>query len=380
VTAQRIGLNAVFLQPRMGGLETFVRRLVPALIELRPEARFVVFANAGGARSLKEEWGGAVEVVTHALLGRRYVRAISELTLLAALADRRGLDLLHSVAMVGPLRLKAAHVVTVGDLIWWHDAASTGRPTAALWRTVVPRVARRATRLQTFSEATAQDLVEHLGIPRTRIDIVAPGYGTEPSAEPTPEAVLRERLGLGAGRVVLTVSAKRTHKNLMRLVRAFAAVRDRASDAVLVMPGNPTEHERELAAEAASLGIADSVHFPPYVDAAELEGLYGLATCVVYPSLREGFGLPILEAMRRDVPVVAARASSLPEVGGDAVRYFDPEDERGLADVIVELLEDPGLALRLVAAGRERAAEFTWEATARATLQSYDRAVAETGH
>lgn len=377
MTARRIGINAVFLQPRMGGLETLVRRLVPALAELRPEARVTVFANADGARSLRDEWGRDVEVVTHPLLGRRYLRAISELTLLGALADRRGLDLLHSVAMVGPLRLKAPHVVTVGDLIWWHDQASTGRPTAVLWRTIVPRVARRATRLQTFSEATASDLVDLLGIRRDRIDVVAPGYGVEPSSERTPEAALRDRLGLGQGRVVLTVSAKRTHKNLKRLVRAFAAVRERAPDAVLVMPGNPTAHERELAAEAAALGIADAVRFPAYVDAADLEGLYGLTTCVVFPSLREGFGLPILEAMRRDVPVAAARASSLPEVGGDAVSYFDPEDERAIADAVVELLEDRELASRLVAAGRRRAAEFTWEATARATLESYDTAVAE---
>ena len=361
----------------MGGLETFVRRLVPALVQLRPEARVSVFANADGARSLREQWGGAVEVVTHPLLGVRHLRAVSELTLLGAIADRRGLDLLHSVAMVGPLRLKAAHVVTVGDLIWWHDPASTGRPTAILWRTIVPHVVRRATRLQTFSEATANDLVDQLGVPRPSIDVVAPGYGTEPTAEPTPEAALRERLGLGHGRVVLTVSAKRTHKNLLRLVRAFAAVRERAPDAVLVMPGNPTAHERQLASEAAALGVADAVRFPPYVDAADLEGLYKLASCFVFPSLREGFGLPILEAMRRGVPVATARASSLPEVGGDAVRYFDPEDERGLATAIVELLEDSALALRLVAAGRKRAAEFTWEATAQATLESYDRAVAE---
>jgi glycosyltransferase involved in cell wall biosynthesis len=377
LTALRIGLNAVFLQPRMGGLETLVRRLVPALVQLRPEARISVFANADGARSLRDEWGRDVEVVTHPLLGVRHLRAISELTLLGALADRRGLDLLHSVAMIGPLRLKAAHVVTVGDLIWWHDPDSTGRPTAVLWRTIVPQVVRRATRLQTFSEATANDLVDQLGVPRRRIDVVAPGYGTEPTAEPTPEAALRERLGLGQGRVVLTVSAKRTHKNLLRLVRAFAAVRERAADAVLVMPGNPTAHERELVLEAAALGVADAVRFPPYVDAADLEGLYKLASCFVFPSLREGFGLPILEAMRRGVPVATARASSLPEVGGDAVRLFDPEDERELATAIVELLEDKELAMRLVAAGRKRAAEFTWEATAQATLESYDRALAE---
>jgi glycosyltransferase involved in cell wall biosynthesis len=362
----------------MGGLETLVRRLVPALVTLCSKTQVVLFANEQGAASLREEpWSDSVEIVTHPLLGKRYVRALSELSVLGALADRRRIDLLHSVAMIGPLRLNAAHVVTVGDLIWWHDAASTGRPTAALWRLLVPRVARRATRLQTFSEATATDVVEQIGISRERIDVVAPGYGAEPAPDPTPEAELRERLGLGRGRIVLAVSAKRTHKNLLRLVRAFAVVRQRAPDAVLVLPGNPTAHEQELVREAADLGIGDAVRFPPYVDAADLEGLYGAATCFVFPSLREGFGLPVLEAMRRGVPVATARASSLPEVGGDAVRYFDPYDESEIAGALIELIEDDALAERLSALGRERAATFTWEETARATLSSYDRALAD---
>jgi glycosyltransferase involved in cell wall biosynthesis len=378
MTANRIGLNAVFLQPRMGGLETFVRRLVPSLLGLRPELRLSLFANAEGAQTLREEpWSDVVDVVTHPLLGRRRLRALSELTLLGTLADRRGIDLLHSVAMVGPLRLKAAHVVTVGDLIWWHDPASTGRLTAQLWRAIVPRVARRATRIQTFSEATAADLVDTIGIERARIDVIPPGYGAEPSPERTPGPELRDRLDLGRGRVVLTVSAKRTHKNLMRLVRAFVRVREQAPDAMLVMPGNPTPHEQELAQEALELGIADAIRFPPYVDARDLEGLYGLASVVAFPSLREGFGLPVLEAMRRGVPVACADASSLPEVGGDAVRYFDPYDEGQIASALVELLDNGDLTERLVAAGRKRAATFTWEATAGATLDSYDRAWAE---
>jgi glycosyltransferase involved in cell wall biosynthesis len=129
--------------------------------------------------------------------------------------------------------------------------------------------------------------------------------------------------------------------------------------------------------EAAQLGIGDGVSFPPYVDAADLEGLYAAASCFVFPSLREGFGLPILEAMRRGVPVATAKASSLPEVGGEAVRYFDPCSETEIADALIELLEDGALAERLAVLGRERAAQFTWEAAGLATLESYDRALRE---
>ncbi len=124
----------------------------------------------------------------------------------------------------------------------------------------------------------------------------------------------------------------------------------------------------------AALGLGGNVVFPEYVDAADLEGLYSLASCFVFASINEGFGIPILEAMRRDVPVACARASALPEVAGEAARYFDPYSVQDIAEALVELLEDRALAQRLVALGRERHALFTWEAAACGTLESYARA------
>ncbi len=141
------------------------------------------------------------------------------------------------------------------------------------------------------------------------------------------------------------------------------------------LPGNPTRHEEELRREAAALGLAEAVRFVEYVGAEDLEGLYALASAFVFPSLHEGFGLPVLESMRRGVPVACSSASSLPEVGGDAVRYFDPLDVVDMAAALVELLTDRGLALRLVEAGTARAATFTWERTAELTLEAYERAL-----
>jgi glycosyltransferase involved in cell wall biosynthesis len=376
MTLARAGINAVFLRPRMGGLETYVRRLVPELVRLRPDVRFALFLNHEGRDYLAgEDWLDEIEVVTHPLLGRRWFTAFSELTLLGELARRRQLDVLHSVAMTGPLVVPAAHVVMVGDLIWLHDPESTGRLTATLWKTVVPPVARRAERVLTFSEATRLDLAEQFGLPREKIDVVPLGYGTGETAEPTPEPKLRRRLELGDGRVILSVSAKRTHKNLLRLVQALARVRGQISDAILVLPGNPTRHEEELKREAAALGLSDAVRFPAYVEAADLEGLYRLASVVAFPSLREGFGLPILEAMRRGVPVACSKVSSLPEVGGDAVRYFDPLDVEEIASALSDLLMDGQLAARLASAGFERAKSFSWERTAEGTLECYERAL-----
>ncbi len=361
----------------MGGLDTYVRALVPALVRLAPEIRFSVFCNPRGREYLEREgWGSEVELITHPLLGRKGLKAIGELTLLGALAGRR-VDLLHSVAMTAPLRTRAVNVVTLADVTWIVAPDPGDAGTTRLWRVVVPPVARRADRLIAISQAGAEHIVEYLRVPRERIDVVPLAPGMSDRATPTPEPQLRSRLALGDGPVILTVAAKRVNKNLARLIRALPAILERWPDAMLVMPGNPTPHERELRELAAELGIAASVVFPPYVEAADLEGLYALAGCFVFASTNEGFGLPILEAMRRGVPVACAQASALPEVAGDAALYFDPYSVPDIARALSELLADHQLAERLVALGRARQATFTWEATARGTLESYARAWAE---
>jgi glycosyltransferase involved in cell wall biosynthesis len=370
----RIGINAVFLEPRMGGLDTYVRALVPELVRLAPETRFTVFCNAHGRDYLAAEgWGADVELATHPLLGRRGLRAASELTLLGALAGRR-VDVLHSVALTAPLRTRAANVVTLADLTWIVAPEPGEAATMRLWRVIVPPVARRADRVLALSEAGAEHVVEYLHVPRERIDVVPLAAGTSDRVTPTPPQELRARLGLGDGPVILTVSAKKANKNLVRLIRALPGVLERVPGAVLVMPGNPTPHERELRALARELNIADSVAFPDYVDAADLEGLYALAGCFVFASINEGFGIPILEAMRRGVPVACSRASALPEVAGDAARYLDPYDVGDIAGALLALLCDRDLAAQLSQRGRAREAAFTWEATARGTLACYARA------
>jgi glycosyltransferase involved in cell wall biosynthesis len=371
---RKIGINALFLEPRMGGLDTYVRALLPELVTLAPEIEFTVFCSPGGRAYLEAEgWGEQVVLVTPPVIGRRGLKALGELTLLGAIAARR-VELLHSVALTAPLRTSAVNVVTLADVTWIVAPDPGEAATVRLWRLVVPPVARRADRVIVLSQAGADHVVEYLRVPRERIDVVALAPSTSPRCAPTPEPELRARLGLGEGPVILSVSAKKLHKNLERLLRAMSAVVERHPDAVLVLPGNPTEHERELRALAAELGLAANVAFPAYVDSSDLEGLYAIARCFVFASINEGFGIPILDAMMREVPVACSRASALPEVAGDAARYFDPYEVPDIADAMLELLGDRELASRLVALGRVRQAAFTWQATARGTLESYERA------
>lgn len=358
----------------MGGLETYVRALLPELVRLAPGIRFSVFCSPRGYEQLSgEDWSDEVELVTHPLIGVRGLKALAEMTVLGVVAGRR-VDLLHSVAFTAPLRTRAVNVVMLPDVIWLVAPDEDHAATMQLWRLIVPRIVRRADRLIAISRAGADDIVQHLRVPRERIDVVPLGPGVEARVAPTPEVALRERLALGTGPIVLAVSAKKAHKNLLRLVQAMRIVTDRYPTAILVLPGRPTDHEQELRALAARQGLAANVVFPPYVDPADLEGLYAAASCFVLPSLNEGFGLPILEAMRRGVPVACSNASAMPEVAGDAARYFDPLRPDDIAAAVLDLLGDPALASQLVAAGRERARAFSWEATAELTLESYERA------
>lgn len=374
---RRVGLNAVFLDPGMSGIETYVRELVPALLSLRPDLELTLFLNPSGNELLaREPWSTRVELTIHPLLGRRRLKSLSELALLPRLARRASLDLLHSVAMTGPLRSPVPHVATIPDLIWLHHPGSIERLTGLSWRWLVPRLAKRADRILTYSEASRADLVETLGLPPEKIDAVPLGPGLEVDAEPTPESELRARLELGGGPLILCVAARKPHKNLVRLIEALPAILARFPDAILVVPGPANPHERVLAEEAARLGVAGAVRLPEWLADSDMEGLYRAAECFVLPSLIEGFGLPVLEAMRRGVPVACAGASALPELGGEAARYFDPRSTGQIGAAVCELLGDPELAAGLAAAGRERAAMFSWRATAEGTLRCYGRALA----
>jgi glycosyltransferase involved in cell wall biosynthesis len=373
---RHLGINALFLEPRMGGVETYLKGLLPELRRLDPDLKISVFVNPAGREVLEAEpWAPELTLVSLGLLGRRGLRAVSEAALLGRSARRHGCDLLHSVAVTAPLRPPLPSVLTLHDLTWIVAAEPNERFTVGIWRLLVPPAARAARRLIAVSEDGRRQIVEHLGVPAERIDVIPEGPGIAPPAKPLSDAELRKRLGLGDGPIVLTVSAKRLHKNLGRLIEAFARVPE-AGDAQLVLPGKPTAREQELKRLAAELAIADRVVFPPYVSDEELEGLYAAARAFVFPSLNEGFGLPVLEAMRRGVPVACSDASSLPEVAGDAAILFDPYDVDAIAAAIHDLLLDEAKREHFAAAGKARAKTFTWRAAAEATLATYRRATA----
>lgn len=374
----RTGINALFLEPGMGGLETYVNELIGELISIAPSMRLTVVANARGREVLAAQpWASEVTVRTPPLLSRRGLRMASELTALGWLASEC-FDVLHSPALTAPLATRAANVVVLADVTW--IVAPTGAAdvviTERMWRAAVPAVARRADRVVAISEAGAEQIRSRLGVAANRIEVIPLGTSARAHCAPTAPGELRERLRLGPGPVVLNVAAKKRHKNQVALVRALPAIRRSQPGAQLVLAGAPGDYEAELREEVSIQGLEDAVTFCGYVDSPDLEGLYALATCFAFPSLNEGFGLPILEAMERGLPVACSDRSSMPEVAGDAALLFDPDDPLEVARAVTRLLGEPALRGQLALAGQERKRLFTWRATAELTIGCWERALA----
>jgi glycosyltransferase involved in cell wall biosynthesis len=376
-----VGLNLIFLVPgETGGMEVAARELIPALIQSAPrDTRFTAFLNREAAAAKDGPWGELLPAVTVPVNARNRVQWVrGEQLLLPRLAARAGVDLLHSLASTAPAHGRFLRVVTVHDLIYARFPEAHAGIRDLGMRVLVPLAVRRSDRVIVDSHSTQSDLVELLKTPVERIDVVPLGIGTVARSEPLPERELRERLRLGERPIALSLSAKRPHKNLLALIGALALIPP-ARRPLLVLPGYPTEHEASLRERARTAGVESDVRFLDWLSGEEFEGLWQVAQAFVYPSLYEGFGLPVLEAMARGVPVACSNASSLPEVAGEAALLFDPHDERAMAAALERLFsgsdQDRAEVERLRARGLERAREFTWERTARLTLESYGRAL-----
>jgi glycosyltransferase involved in cell wall biosynthesis len=372
-----VGLNLVFLVPgETGGMETYARELVEALVTVAPDVRLTAFVNREAAEARDGPWCDLIPAVTVPVRARNRVQWVrGEQELVPRLAAGAGVDLVHSLGSTAPGWGRFRRVSTIHDLHYRTVPEAHFGMRSLGMRVLVPLSARRAHRVITDSQTVRAQLLDLLRLPPEKVDVVPLGIGRSRRSEPLAEGELRRRLGVGDDDpLLLSVSAKRPHKNLAALLDALALLEpDRRP--VLVLPGYPTEHEADLRRRAAALGVDGRTRFLGWVDGAELEGLYASAAGFVFPSLSEGFGLPVLEAMSRGVPVACSGVGAVAEVAGEAALRFDPTSPRAIADALERLLTDQAEADRLREAGRARAAGFTWEQTARGTLESYRRAL-----
>ena len=292
-------------------------------------------------------------------------------------------DLVHLPSTIVPPILPCPAVVTVHDLAWARYPETYDPADLHMQTQVVPRSIRRAAHVIAVSQSTADDLVEMLGVPASKITVTPLGVSAQfrPEGPPLASDAFPGAERLAAG-YLLAVATGGPHprKNVARLLEAYEQVRRAGPAAPLVIAGGISSPAgRQFISHAASLGLRDDVVFAGSVGESVLPSLYRGATVLAYPSLYEGFGLPILEAMASGVPVITSDRSSMKEVAGEAAVLIDPENVQDLASALKRVLSDGGLRQDLRRRGLARSREFRWERTARETAAVYRRFGREQG-
>ena len=378
----KIGIDCLSAVPGKGpGTWVVAKNLLEEITRLDTESQYFIFLNSLAAADFHLERPN-VRLVKASLLRRSIgLRLGYQNVVLPLLARFHGLDLLHSLGNYGPLRPLTRSVVTVHDLIpLIAHASGPGRRMrfrAATLDFLMEQSLRRADRIAVDSDFTGRQLVAHYPFVAAKIRVIYCGL---PRRETPSESETRNVLDRHGVRkpYLLAVGLYFPHKNIERLVQAFARLNQGAAiPHQLVLVGEPGANRVSLHAAVAQAAVKDCVVFTGFVSDAEVAALYSAAELFVMPSLMEGFGFPVLEAMASGIPVVCANAGSLPEVAGDAAVLFDPTDVQDMARAIREVLESPALRERLIACGLKRAQRFSFRRMAEETLELYEEIVRE---
>ncbi|MFA6242586.1 MAG: glycosyltransferase family 1 protein [Candidatus Hydrogenedentales bacterium] len=343
----RIGVNTLFLIPtEVGGTEIYVRGVLPAILAEDPGIELVVFTNDENHESFADFKRVRIPVKARS----RVARVLAEQVALPRAVKRARIDALYSPGYTGPLRCPCPQAVTIYDaqfLDYPEDFPWLSRQTQ---RVIVSGVARRARAITTVSEFSKGRIAQRFGVNPSRIFVAYSALsGDFSEAQPCNE----ERPFL------IYIAATYPHKNATRLVNAFATIADRIPHRLILIgqprAGEPPTHPR-----------VKRLHHIPY---RELAGLLQAADLMVFPSLYEGFGIPVVEAQEAGTRVIAANAASIPEVGGEGATYFDGTSEASIAKAILAALDEPhDLRERYITAGKDNAKRFSWKACAQQTL------------
>jgi glycosyltransferase involved in cell wall biosynthesis len=290
----------------------------------------------------------------------------------------RDTDLLHVPHYNIPLLWRGKVLITVHDII--HLTNMTYRRNAKSWIYSWPMLkaaTRKACHVITVSEHSKTQLIRRVGVPREKITVIYHGVSSDfdPSNQAGACSEVSATLGIGS-RFLLYVGNLKPHKNLGLLLKAFSQLCTRkVRDMQLLIVGDDSQWKMPLVKECRDLGLNGRVIFVSKVRYELLLRIYAAAELLVMPSLEEGFGFPVLEAMASGTPVVCARASALPEVAGDAVEYFDPYRVDNLVDAIARVFDSPSLQASLRHKGLDRARRFTWDECIKRHLEIYQKAL-----
>jgi glycosyltransferase involved in cell wall biosynthesis len=373
----RIGIDAHAIGARQGGNETYIRGLIKSLAEIDGENLYTIYlADAGAAAQWRENFTTRYKNFNVRLLPPP-TPLVRVPVYLSYELFRRPVDVLH-VQFTAPPFCRVPVVVTIHDLAFERMPETFTRRGSFQLKLTVRRTAKKAAKVATVSEYSRQDLLDIYKLPPEKV--VVTYNGVESSFTPLPSVPneaeeVRRRFGVSRD-FLLAVGSLQPRKNLVRLIRAYARLRGEREDfrPQLVIVGRKLWLASEIFDEVKRQRWADDVILTGYVADEDLPALYRAARAFVYPSLFEGFGLPPLEAMACGTPVVTSDVSSLPEITGDAALLIDPNDERALANALIEVVNNDRLRAELREKGIAQAKKFTWRDAAEKTLMLYQEA------
>jgi glycosyltransferase involved in cell wall biosynthesis len=355
---------------RSAGINWYIYNLLCHLREAAPENEYTVFLSDRRYSGVPGLQLRRSRLPTH----RPPARILWEQVVQPWAVRQAGADLLHGPAFVGPLASDCPFLITVHDLSFLFYPQGFRLVNRSYLQLLTRLSARRARRIIAVSDSTKRDLVKHYGLLPAKVDVVH--NGVDANFRPLPAdgvAAFRTRAGL-PDRFILFVGTLEPRKNVTGLIEAYARLPEGRPPLMLV--GGKGWLYDAIFARVEALDLSDEVRFVGYVPAEDLPWWYNAAELFVYPSLYEGFGLPPLEAMACGTAVISSTASSLPEVVGEAGLLVDPAEPAALAMAMEQVLTDRELQGTMKAAGLARAQGFSWEETARRTVESYRRALA----
>jgi len=364
----RIGIDIHSVGSHKGGNETYYRELIKGLVKIRSSHRFFLYHSSP-----------VIEKYITASESFRFKRLFPAHPLLRIpftipwRSRRERLDLFHAQFIVPPF-LTCKTVTTIPDIAYEHYPDFFPAGQRAWLKTLVRESAKRADHIITVSEHSKRDLIETYGIGEEKITVTYEGASDEfvPLDRERAKELLARRYGI-EGDFILYLGRLQARKNLMRLVSAYARIRVAGFPHKLVLAGQQDSLFQPVLSRIRQLNLENDVLLPGYITAEDVPAFYNAAEVFVYPSLYEGFGLPLTEAMACGSPVVTSRGSSLEEVAGDAAVLVDPLDEMSIADGLKQVLSDPELRVRLGHAGLRRSRQFSFERAARETIGVYER-------
>ena len=363
----RIAIDARLVSYSLGGISQYTIRLVRAMAALGSGDELILLESRRGTDGVA--WPDSVRRIPMVTPPHnRFEQITLPMELLRVQAD-----LLHSPDFVPPFRRRFRSVITIHDLAFLRFPHLLTDESARYYGQVA-RAVESADQIIAVSHSTAQDILELLRADPAKVSVVY--SAAAPDCRPlTPDEVRQQRSLLKLPeRYLLFVGTLEPRKNLPTLLEAFAPVWHRHGIPLLIVGGKGWLFQ-DLFDTRDRLGLEEGVGFVGAVPSAQLPYYYGCATCLVMPSLYEGFGLPALESMACGVPVVVSNVSSLPEIVGDAGLTVNPTDIDGLSAALETVILDEDLRRRLSRAGLERAGQFSWDRTARETLSVYHKAL-----